>query len=63
MLTVTTYAELADAVRRDETMLRLESEAKYFYEKKSYKSALNELEKVSGYRDADELITRCKRRS
>lgn len=36
---------------------------KYFYEKKSYKSALNELEKVSGYRDADDLITRCKRRS
>ena len=35
MLTVTTYAELADAVRRDETMLRLESEAKDFYEKKT----------------------------
>lgn len=35
MLTVTTVAELAEAVRRDETMLHLVGEAKYFYEKKT----------------------------
>ena len=34
MTVVTTYQELADAVRRDETIIRLEGEAKYFYEKK-----------------------------
>ena len=32
MVTVRTYTELAEAVRRDEVMLRLEAEAKYFYE-------------------------------
>ena len=34
MLTVMTIEELEAAVRRDETMLHLEGEAKYFYEKK-----------------------------
>lgn len=34
---------------------------KYFFEHRSYKSALTELEKVSGFRDADEMIKRCKR--
>ncbi|MBQ5334812.1 MAG: hypothetical protein J6Z45_02570 [Oscillospiraceae bacterium] len=33
MVTVRTCQELADAVRRDEVMLHLEGEAKYFYEK------------------------------
>ncbi|MBQ3939785.1 MAG: hypothetical protein II723_01620 [Oscillospiraceae bacterium] len=33
MVTVRSYSELAAAVRRDEVMLHLEGEAKYFYEK------------------------------
>lgn len=33
MVTVTTYEELAAAVRRDEPTIRLEGEAKYYYEK------------------------------
>ena len=33
---------------------------KYFFDNRSYKSALKELVKVSGYRDADEMIRRCK---
>jgi DNA-binding XRE family transcriptional regulator len=33
---------------------------KHFFANKSYKSALNEFEKVRGYRDADEMIERCK---
>jgi DNA-binding XRE family transcriptional regulator len=33
---------------------------KHFFKNKSYKSALVELEKVKGYRDADEMIARCK---
>ena len=32
---------------------------KTFFEKKSFKSALKELGKVPGYRDADEMIARC----
>ena len=32
---------------------------KTFFEKKSYKSALSELNKVKDYRDADEMIARC----
>lgn len=35
MVTVTTFSELADAVRRDETVLRLEGEAKTFYERRT----------------------------
>ena len=34
---------------------------KYFFDNKAYKSALNELVKVPGYRDADELVKRCRR--
>lgn len=34
MLTVSTYEELASAVRNDEPFLHLEGQAKYFYEKK-----------------------------
>jgi hypothetical protein len=33
---------------------------KYFFDNRSYKSALKELEKVRGYRDADVMIRRCK---
>lgn len=34
---------------------------KHFFDNKAYKSAVNELEKVRGFRDADELIRRCKK--
>ncbi|MCR4703900.1 MAG: helix-turn-helix domain-containing protein [Saccharofermentans sp.] len=33
---------------------------KHFFDNKSFKSAMNELEKIRGYRDADEMIERCK---
>ncbi|MBR5370943.1 MAG: hypothetical protein IK130_01875 [Oscillospiraceae bacterium] len=33
MVTVTTFEELAAAVRRDEVCIHLEGEAKYYYEK------------------------------
>lgn len=36
---------------------------KYFFNRRAYKSALTELEKVRGFRDADEMIKRCKRQS
>ena len=32
---------------------------KNFYDKKSYRSAMNELKKIPGYRDADELVAKC----
>ncbi|MEE3472972.1 MAG: hypothetical protein VZR24_20225, partial [Butyrivibrio hungatei] len=35
---------------------------KHFFNNRSYKSALNEFEKIRGYRDTDELIARCKGR-
>jgi len=34
---------------------------KHFFDNKSYTSALRELEKVCGFKDADEMIKRCKR--
>ena len=34
---------------------------KHFFENKAFKSALKELEKVPGFRDADEMIKRCKK--
>ena len=43
--------------------LEIYCRGKYFFDHKSYKSAVNELEKVSGFRDADEMIKRCKRRA
>lgn len=33
---------------------------KHFFDNRAYKSALKELEKVSGFRDADDMIKRCK---
>ena len=32
---------------------------KTFYDKKSYQSAVNELKKIPGYRDADEIVAKC----
>jgi len=43
-------------VKQFETYCR----GKHFFDNKSYKSALTEFEKVRGYRDADEMIERCK---
>lgn len=37
------------------------SRGKYFFTHRSYRSALAELEKVRGFRDADEMIKKCKR--
>ena len=34
---------------------------KHFFDNRAYKSAIRELEKVRGYRDADEMLKRCKR--
>lgn len=43
--------------------LEIYCRGKYFFDNKSYKSAVNELEKVRGYRDADEILKRCKRQT
>ncbi len=42
--------------------LEIYCRGKHFYENKSYKSAINELEKVRGYRDSDKMIEQCKAR-
>ena len=42
--------------------LEIYCRGKYFFDHKSYKSALKELEKVAGFKDADEMIKRCKKR-
>lgn len=34
---------------------------KHFFNNRQYKSAIKELEKVRGYRDADDMLKRCKR--
>ena len=41
--------------------LEIYCRGKYFFDNRSYRSALKELERVSGYKDADEMIKRCKR--
>jgi DNA-binding XRE family transcriptional regulator len=41
--------------------LEIYSRGKYFFTHRSYKSALIELEKVRGFRDADDMIKKCKR--
>ena len=43
--------------------LEIYCRGKYFFSHRSYKSALVELEKVRGFRDADEIIKRCRRQS
>ena len=43
--------------------LEIYCRGKHFFDNRSYKSAVNELEKVRGYRDADEMIKRCRRRN
>ena len=42
--------------------LEIYCRGKYFFDHRSYKSALVELEKVRGFRDADDMIKRCKRK-
>ena len=42
--------------------LEIYCRGKHFFENKSYKSAVAELEKVRGFRDADEMLRRCKRK-
>ena len=43
--------------------LEIYCRGKYFFENKAYKSAVKELEKVRGFKDADEMLKRCKRGS
>ena len=43
--------------------LEIYCRGKHFFDNKAYKSALKELEKVRGFRDADDMIKRCKRRN
>ena len=40
--------------------LEIYCRGKYFFDNKAYKSAFKELSKVRGFRDADEMIKRCK---
>lgn len=42
--------------------LEIYCRGKYFFDHRSYKSALIELEKVRGFRDADDMIKRCRRK-
>lgn len=46
---------------KEAEQLEVYCRGKYFFDNKAYKSAINELEKVRGYKDADELIARCKK--
>ena len=41
--------------------LEIYCRGKHFFDNRAYKSALVELDKVSGFRDADEMIKRCRR--
>ena len=43
--------------------LEIYCRGKHFFDNRAYKSALREFEKVRGFRDADELIKRCKGRN
>ncbi|MBR3247137.1 MAG: helix-turn-helix transcriptional regulator [Clostridiales bacterium] len=43
--------------------LEIYCRGKHFFDNKAYKSAVTELEKVRGFRDADEMLKRCKRRN
>ena len=49
--------------QKEAEKLEIYCRGKYFFDNKSYKSALNELDKVRGYRDADDMIKRCKRQA
>ena len=40
--------------------LEIYCRGKHFFENRAYRSALRELEKIRGYRDADDMISRCK---
>ena len=46
--------------QKNAELLSIYSKGKSFYEKKSYSSAVHELSKVKGYRDADAMIEICK---
>ena len=41
--------------------LEIYCRGKHFFDNRAYTSAVRELEKVRGYRDADEMLKRCKR--
>ncbi|MCR4767203.1 MAG: helix-turn-helix domain-containing protein [Saccharofermentans sp.] len=43
--------------------LEIYCRGKHFFDNKAYKSALKELEKVRGFRNADDMIKRCKRQA
>ena len=43
--------------------LEIYCRGKHFFDTRAYKSAVKELEKVRGYRDADKMIERCRRQA
>lgn len=51
-----------DGQKRAE-QLEIYCRGKHFFDNKAYKSALKELEKVRGFRDADEMINQCRKKS
>lgn len=53
--------KICDEGLKEAEKLEVYCRGKYFFDNKAYKSALNELAKVPGYRDADELVKRCRR--
>ena len=46
--------------QKNAELLSIYAKGKNFYEKKSYSSAVHELSKVKGYRDADAMVEICK---
>ena len=54
--------KICDEDLKEAEKLEIYCRGKYFYDNRAYRSAINELDKIRGYRDADEMINRCKRR-
>ena len=46
--------------QKEAEKLEIYCRGKHFFENRAYRSALRELEKIRGYRDADDMISRCK---
>ena len=55
--------KICDEGQAKAEQLEIYCRGKHFFDNRAYKSAVNEFEKVRGFRDADELIKRCKRRN
>ena len=57
----TELVKICDDGLKEAEKLEVYCRGKYFFDNRAYKSALNELSKIPGFRDADELVKRCRR--